>query len=500
MYSFLHTISTVVLAILAGSILSRILNGIYVLYFHPLSGYPGPKLWLLFPLATAAELRGRIDFRIRDLHQQYGDVVRIGSDSLSFICPEAWKDIYGHGHPEIPKSYLKQSTTGTNIIHADAASHARFRKAMLPAFSDRALGQQEPLIQVYVDLLVRRLKEMAMTDRPVDMVRWYQFTTFDLIGDLAYGESLDGLKSQKSNEWVDSISKMLKMFPIRAVVLRLGVFAKPLQYVLSSRLTKSRQRHLDMTRALAMKRINNDSQRDRGDIMDFMMRSRGVKDGLTDDELVSNAHTIMVAGSETTATLLCAVTYYLLQTPYAHERCVLEVRNAFSSSDEIDFKSASTRLPYMLACLEEALRLFPPVPIALPRKTLAGQTTPVAGLDIPPNTLVGVHQLSAYHSEHNFHDARAFHPERWLPEVYNDPSSPFHNDRREAFKPFSDGPRNCIGRNLAYHEMRLVLANVLWSFDLGLADGMAGWWAEEQKIFALWAKPPLMVEVRQRRD
>ena len=62
-------------------------------------------------------------------------------------------------------------------------------------------------------------------------------------------------------------------------------------------------------------------------------------------------------------------------------------------------------------------------------------------------------------------------PSEWLPEIYGDPSSPFYNDRRDAFKPFSDGPRNCIGRNLAYHEMRLILAKVLWGFDLELAEG-----------------------------
>lgn len=102
-----------------------------------------------------------------------------------------------------------------------------------------------------------------------------------------------------------------------------------------------------------------------------------------------------------------------------------------------------------------------------------------------------MHQLAAYHSPINFHNAQAFHPERWLPEEYNNPSSPFYNDRRDVFKPFSYGRRDCIGRNLAYLEMRLIVALLLWNFDMTLAEGMENW--HIQKIFGLWQKPALKV-------
>jgi cytochrome P450 len=71
----------------------------------------------------------------------------------------------------------------------------------------------------------------------------------------------------------------------------------------------------------------------------------------------------------------------------------------------------------------------------------------------------------------------------------NDPKSPFHNDSRAVLQPFSVGPRNCIGRNLAYNEMRLILARVLWNFDLELCDESRDW--NEQKSFLLWEKPAL---------
>jgi len=109
---------------------------------------------------------------------------------------------------------------------------------------------------------------------------------------------------------------------------------------------------------------------------------------------------------------------------------------------------------------------------------------------------VGIPQLATYHSERNFYQAKEFHPERWLPEIWNDPSSPFFNDKREARKPFSIGPRDCIGKNLAYHEMRLILARLLWNFDLELDEKSGSW--HEQKVKALWGKRPLMVHLKRR--
>lgn len=89
----------------------------------------------------------------------------------------------------------------------------------------------------------------------------------------------------------------------------------------------------------------------------------------------------------------------------------------------------------------------------------------------------------------NFHRAAEFIPERWL----EDRDAQFDNDDREVLQPFSVGPRNCIGRNLAYAEMRLILAKVLYHFDLELDERTGDW--TNQKVFGLWEKPPLWMNV-----
>jgi len=92
---------------------------------------------------------------------------------------------------------------------------------------------------------------------------------------------------------------------------------------------------------------------------------------------------LVVAGSETTATLLCGATFLLLQNPEALKRATDEVRSTFKSGAEITLTSVNG-LTFMLACLNEALRMYPPVTVGLPRRIPAGGGT-VAGMAVPEN-------------------------------------------------------------------------------------------------------------------
>jgi averantin hydroxylase len=98
-------------------------------------------------------------------------------------------------------------------------------------------------------------------------------------------------------------------------------------------------------------------------------------------------------------------------------------------------------------------------------------------------------QYASNRLDSNFHRADEFLPQRFLGDVE------FADDNRAILQPFSVGLRNCVGRNLAYAEMRLILAKVLFNFDLELDEGKTGQWLD-QKVFTLWEKKPLWVRVR----
>lgn len=319
---------------------------------------------------------------MKGFHERYGEVVRFSPEMASFITAQAWKDIYGYGHKQLPKRVFSVTDQPPDIIVADDADHTRFRKALSHAFSEKALGDQEPLMKVYIDLTIEKMKDIAASEGPADMVKWYNLTTFDIIGDLAFGKSFDGLKDSTIHTWVAMIFQSVKLVTFLRTAQSYPLIMKLLLPLMPKSLTKAREEHAAYTRKVVMKRVHGRALHGRPDFMDSMLKHRGDKDGLTDAELISNSTVLIIAGSETTATLLSGVTYWLLRTPNALRKVTDEVRNSFENEEDINFTHATTRLPYMLACLEEGFRMYPPVPTGLPRYTLPGPPTEVSGYQI----------------------------------------------------------------------------------------------------------------------
>lgn len=225
---------------------------------------------------------------------------------------------------------------------------------------------------------------------------------------------------------------------------------------------------------------------DRKDFLHYILAANDEK-GMSRAEINVNAFSLSIAGSESTATLLSGATFYLLKNRHMYATLIKEIRTAFKSDNEITLASTNN-LAYLEAVLSESLRLYPPVAGTLPRQVPPGGET-IDGAYVPAGTSVGVNHFSCYHHPQNFYRAEDFLPERWLPEIRD--AAPFEKDNRACMQPFSFGPRNCLGKNLARAEMRLILAKLLWRFDLELVGGR-GNWMEGQQVFGFWAKPPLM--------
>jgi hypothetical protein len=147
------------------------------------------------------------------LHQKYGPVVRYGPNKLSNIEAETWKEVYGHQAPQWPKdpNYLGQDLyeNAPGLIRADANSHSRQRKPVPHAFSDKALREQEHAVKHYVSLLIEKLEQDANKhDGAVNLVSWFNFTTFDVMVELTFGESLNQLAGSIYSPGVGRFSVM----------------------------------------------------------------------------------------------------------------------------------------------------------------------------------------------------------------------------------------------------------------------------------------------------
>jgi len=357
--------------------------------------YPGPRLWAISRLPwLSATVKGTIIHDLQELHRQYGPVVRVAPDELSYIAPDATKAIY-QSNPEFPKDpmHLPPFHNGVpGILAADHANHRRYRRLLAGSFSDKGIRAQQHMIQQHIDLLMRRLSERSGPDaEPQDMCEWYNWCTFDIIGDLAFGESFGCLANTKTHDWIASIQGNVKAIPVVNAIRRLGL-TSIVPLLAPKRLLEMRRRNAEFTEDRVDRRRAHGSAA-RGDLWDGVMRTdapdkhdeqegmRAKESGMTRDEMISNASAIVLAGSETSATLLSGCTWFLLRNPEILASLAESVRSAFSSEAEIDLLSVG-KLDYMLAVLDESLRLYPPVPMQSNRIVTAGGAT-IAGRWVP---------------------------------------------------------------------------------------------------------------------
>ncbi|TEA21692.1 Cytochrome P450 monooxygenase FUM2 [Colletotrichum sidae] len=462
-------------------------SAVYAVTLHPPASFPGPKICAITRIPYwLVSFRGHDIKWMKQLHDQYGPVVRFGPTDLSYAAGEAWNDIHGPKVTEKAQEFSVQPVNGVpSMLTANTENHARVRRLFSPAFSERALRQQEPLFRKYTDLLMYKIAEVGDGGAsPVEMTQLLNFATFDVMAELCFGQPLGLLARNEYSPWVRSIFESLKMLPIASMINYYPVLNAIFARFEPKSVTEQRVTHCKHSEERVNRRLQDGS--DQPDVWNLVLGAKEGK-GLTLEEMHSNAELFMLAGSETTATLLSGCLYNLLTNPDKLRTVVDEVRGAFTKLDDLTLERLA-ELKYANACLKEALRIYPPVPIGSPRVVLPGGQQ-ILGRWVPPETRVSVHHWSTYQSEANFRNPRTFAPERWL---RTDPT--YEGDALDAHQPFGFGPRNCLGQNMAMHEMRLILVTLLFQYDLELSEENAGW--AEQKSFALWIKKPLMVQAR----
>ncbi|GKT87518.1 trichothecene C-15 hydroxylase [Colletotrichum tofieldiae] len=407
--------------------------------------------------AALSILRGTPHLKVLELHKCYGDIVRIGPNELALSHAEAWKEVCGHlqrGQEENGKDpkYANEEAD-MSLISASRERHGPLRRLLSHAFSARAMAEQQPLMDRHIDLFMQRLRQNGKGgSKPLDGSKWLEWITFDIVGDLAFGEPFGCIQTATSHPWVEGFFDSMGSIPVIQALNDFPLFTilKPLYFILflPKRLLEQRRLSQAFAEEHLKKRFSLGS--DRPDFVQAMIKS---------------------------------------PEKYVLAKLNSEVRSAFEKDAEIDVNNVQ-HLSFMLAVLKEAMRVHPAVAISLARRTPPGGAQ-IAGKWVNGGTTLGIWQYAVYHNPSKFLDPDSFIPERWLDDER------FEKDEKNLHQPFSYGPRNCLGMNLAYAEMRLILARIIWNFDLELAPESQSW-ASSQKIFFFWDKPPLWVYFKPR--
>lgn len=339
-------------------------------------------------------VKGNYAHDVRTIHEKYGDAVRLAPNEVSFAAPEAWHDVFDQrpDHLTFPKNPLwmklpngKQDpglATTTNI-----ANHARMRKLMENSFTYRALKSQEAVIQSYVMLLMIRFQEMAVSEGPkggvVNVSDWFNYLTFDIVGDLGFGESFNCLKNSESHPWVAMICNYVPAMVFVTMARFYPTFETIGMKLVPKSLLKKQEDHFRFAVEKIHRRMNLETQRP--DFVTPLIRDNKDYQEMSMEEIEATLNAIIVAGSETTATALSGITNHLIQPRCSHvlQKLVSEIRESFAKEEDITMTSAKD-LPYLNAVISEGLRACSPAPGGLPRMAPPGGGT-VCGRWVPGN-------------------------------------------------------------------------------------------------------------------
>ncbi|KAF9729395.1 hypothetical protein PMIN06_011064 [Paraphaeosphaeria minitans] len=459
-------------------------------YLHPLARFPGPALAAISNLPySKSYLGGRQPYEVLTLHEKYGPVVRTAPNELSFSAPEAWRDIYGqrNGHKPFVKSEFYAGGSFANqassiVTERDPTKHRDMRKYLANAFSDRSLKEQEHLIARVIDTFVDQIGTHGRDG--INLTTWFNLMTFDVIGELAFGKSFGGVESGKVHEWIAVVLASMGQASFNDTLVRFPWLGKLYMRVRPGwlkNLTEGSRVHETYTLDLVRKRT--EAKSDRKDFMTSILESRD-EYAISDIQLAAHASDFVIAGSETTATCLATIMYYVLHAPAIEAKMRQEICSSFATYDAIDANAAG-RLSYLHAVCLEALRVYAPLPLGLPRIVPAGGDT-IDGEYVPEGTTVYVSPFAASMSSRNFDEPWEFRPERWLDAT--------KADITDGSQPFSIGTRTCLGRSLAWMELHTCLAKMFYRYDFELLSTKVDW-QRDSEMHLLWKKPDLIVRV-----
>jgi len=172
---------------------------------------------------------------------------------------------------------------------------------------------------------------------------------------------------------------------------------------------------------------------------------------------------IILAGSDTIAAAVVWAMTALMKNPRVMKKAQEEIRNVYGGKDFIE-EDGIEKLPYLRAVIKETLRLYPPLPLLIQRETI--KECSIGGYKIPEKTLVYVNAWAVHRDPETWNDPEEFYPERFL-----DSKVDFRGYDFELI-PFGAGRRVCPGIHMGIITVELVLANLLYSFDWEMSQGI----------------------------
>ncbi|CEL01772.1 Putative Cytochrome P450 monooxygenase [Aspergillus calidoustus] len=450
----------------------------YRAFWHRLSGFPGPfwaKLSNLYVTALSAK-KLHLYEEVQKMHQQYGDYVRLGPTELSIADPQAVQALYS-GQAKVSKGpwYTILEPRVSLQMEREKKAHARRRKVWDQGFSSKALRDYEPRVSRYSDQLISVIGKNL--DRPLNVADWFNYYSFDVMGDLAFGESFNMLIDGKDAYILKKLHADMKSIGLFSHLTWLFPFFKRVP-ILNSEYLK----FWEFVGERVAQRMKNHPELP--DVFSWLLKAfqQGPQNGREILDLHGDAYLIIVAGSDTTAATLTNL-FFHLANDHAWQR---KLQDELDALQDLSYEKL-TKLKLFDALINETLRIHPAVPSGTQRMT-PPEGIQIGNKYIPGDVIVCVPTHTLFRDERVFVRPNEFLPERWIsePELVKDSS---------AFIPFNAGPYSCVGKQLGLMEIRRVTAEILSRYDVKFAKGQTedAFMSGKQDTFTLVTAPLQLV-------
>lgn len=322
--------------------------------------------------------------------------------------------------------------------------------------------------------------EDSSWSKPQNISEWCDYLTFDILGDLCFGKAF-GMLERPDNRFA---SKLIGSTAKRHLICGCypTIHELHLDKVLFRKISAERERYFKYSKSQAVERTKLGEDVDRKDFFYYLLHAKDPEtgQGFSMSELWGESNLLLIAGSDTTSTALAATFFYLTR-PGGLELDKLrdEIEKSFGDFSHVEDIVPGPKLNscvYLRACVDEAMRMSPPVGGLLPREVLDGGLE-VDGIQIPAGTIIGTPTYAIHHKSDYFAKPFDYIPERWIVDSKTDESRAIKNTdedvalSKSAFCPFSIGPRGCIGKGLAYTELLTAVARLVCLYDMKTVGG-----------------------------
>jgi cytochrome P450 len=384
----------------------------------------------------------------------------------------------------------------SGVFVAEGEEWRRQRRLVVTALNSNHLNRYFHVVRTSTERLHRRLKEVAHEGRAFDIGRELTSYTVDITSALAFGHDLNTLE-RGDNELQKHIQRVFQISGRRLII--------PVRYWRWVRLPVDRaaDRSFEEIRRAVQEFIEQARERMAArpelrqapeNFLEGMLAAQETDGAFTDEEIIGNTFTLLLAGEDTTAHTMAWTIWLLASRPDVQARCADEADEVLGGIGGVggelfphEFETVA-RLRYGEAVLRESMRLRPVAPL-LGVEPLSDTT--VAGTHIPAGTPMMLLTRRAGIHGAGLERATDFDPERWLDEGDQAGAAP----DQKSFLAFGAGPRFCPGRNLAFLESKTAMAMIARNFDLELDDSDGP--VQEQLSFTMIPRG-LRVRLRER--